>query len=70
MQTQDVAREKQINFRVSEAEAERFERVALHLGIPVAAMIRMLVKREDDAIEARAPQALGLLHTRPKPRRK
>ncbi len=46
MQGHDMAREKQINFRVSREEAERFERVAEHFGLGVSAMIRMLVKRE------------------------
>ena len=50
MQAQDMTREKQINFRVSDEEIERFERVAAHFGIPVAAMVRMLVKREEEAI--------------------
>lgn len=50
MQTQEMAREKQINFRVSEEEARRFERVAEHHGIPVAAMLRMLVKKEERTI--------------------
>lgn len=39
-------RVKQINFKVTEEEAYCFEKVAEFHGIPVAAMIRMLVKRE------------------------
>jgi antitoxin component of RelBE/YafQ-DinJ toxin-antitoxin module len=45
-----MAREKQINFRVSEEEAARFDRVASHYGIALAAMLRMLVKEKYDAL--------------------
>jgi antitoxin component of RelBE/YafQ-DinJ toxin-antitoxin module len=43
-------KKKQINFQVSDEESERFDRVAEHYGIPMAAMIRMLVKEKDEAI--------------------
>lgn len=59
MQTQEMARDRQINFRVSEEEAERFDRLAAHYGLPVAAMIRMLVKEKDEA-RAAAAQGSGL----------
>jgi hypothetical protein len=45
-----VSRTKQINFRVSLDEAARFERVAEHFGLAMAAMIRMLVKEKSDAL--------------------
>jgi hypothetical protein len=45
-------RDKQINFRVSADEAERFDRVAAHYGIALAAMLRMLVKERDDEIQS------------------
>jgi hypothetical protein len=41
-----MTRDKQINFRVSEDEAARFDRVAEHYGLAMAAMIRMLVKEK------------------------
>jgi hypothetical protein len=47
-----MAREKQINFKVTPDEAKRFDRVAAHFGIPLAATIRMLVKEKDDALGA------------------
>jgi len=43
-------REKQINFRVTPEEDARFLRLAQHYGIPVAAMLRMLVKRDADLL--------------------
>jgi hypothetical protein len=55
MQAQEMAREKQINFRVSDEEAARFDLVAEHYGLAVSASIRMLVKREAEQIgDARA----------------
>lgn len=45
-----MKREKLYNFRVSEEEMARFERVARHFGLSMAQMIRMLVKQEADAI--------------------
>jgi antitoxin component of RelBE/YafQ-DinJ toxin-antitoxin module len=49
-----VRRAKQITFRVSEEEHARLERVAAHLGLSVAEAIRVVVKREDAAIQAAA----------------
>lgn len=54
MQIDAMTREKQINFRVSEDEAARFDRVAQHYGIAMAAMLRMLVKAEDEKIQRSA----------------
>jgi antitoxin component of RelBE/YafQ-DinJ toxin-antitoxin module len=45
-----TARAHQQNFRLTKEEKERFERVAKHYGLPIAAMVRMLIKREDDAL--------------------
>jgi hypothetical protein len=53
MQDREMARDKQINFRVSEEEAARFDRVAAHFGLSLAAMLRMLVKEKDDEIRAK-----------------
>jgi hypothetical protein len=41
MHVEEVSRDKQINFRVSEEEAARFEAVASQLGLSLASMIRM-----------------------------
>lgn len=46
-----MTRDKQINFRASEEEAERFDRVAAHYGLPVAATIRMLMKERDETLD-------------------
>lgn len=48
-----ATRDKQINFRVSEDEADRFERVAAHFNLSLAGMLRMLVKAKDDEIAAK-----------------
>jgi len=52
-------RERQLNIRLSEDEAARLDALADHYGINVAAVIRMLAKREADA--------LGLAQGRPAP---
>jgi len=60
MQTAPVAREKLFNMRMSEEEWSRIERLAEHYSLNAAGVLRMLVKREVDALEkerARFPQA-------------
>jgi hypothetical protein len=59
-QAEEMPREKQINFRVSAEEAERFDRVAARYGLPVAATIRMLVKEKEEAHAAAEAQSVGL----------
>ena len=58
MQAQEMARDKQINFRVTEEEAERFDRVAQHLGLSLASMIRSLVKEKDNELHADVVKSL------------
>ena len=53
-------REKQLNIRLSPEEAERLDAVAAHYSLSAAAVLRMLVKREHDGLEA----ALKSLETR------
>jgi predicted DNA binding CopG/RHH family protein len=48
-------REKQLNIRLSDDEAERLERVCSHYGLNGANLFRMLLKREDDALRPVAP---------------
>lgn len=43
-------RERQLNVRLSEAESVRFDAVALHYGLNPQALVRMLVKKEADAL--------------------
>ena len=50
MHTGAVAREKLFNMRLSEEEAARLERLAAHYGLNAAGVIRMLLKREEDAL--------------------
>lgn len=52
-----MPRDRQINLRVSEEEAVRFDRVAAQMGLPVGAMIRTLVRREDEALAPRLTAA-------------
>ena len=54
MQTAPM-RERQLNIRLSDQEAARLDRVAEHYGLNAAGVIRMLVKREHDAIVASTP---------------
>ena len=48
-----IMRERQLNIRLSEEESRRVDFVAEHYGLNVAALLRMLVKREADALAAR-----------------
>jgi hypothetical protein len=45
-----MMRERMFTMRLSEDESRRLDRVAAHYGVNVANPIRMLLKREDDAI--------------------
>lgn len=55
MQTHYVARERLFNIRLSEEEAARLDRLASHYGLNAAGVIRMLLKREDDALPTIVP---------------
>jgi hypothetical protein len=48
-------RDKSLSMRLSPEEWARFEAVAEHYGLPVAFMIRMLVKKEELAIQTTGP---------------
>jgi uncharacterized membrane protein len=49
-------REKTFNMRLTPDEWERFERVAKRHEMTVAAVVRMLMKREDDSYGRLAPE--------------
>ncbi len=46
----DMARDRQFNMRLSEAEAHRLDVVAAHYGLNAANLLRMLEKKEADAL--------------------
>lgn len=46
----------QISLRLSAAEADMFERLAAHHGLPVSALLRMLVSWENLRITPEAPK--------------
>lgn len=50
MQTAAVAREKLFNMRMSAEEWDRLEFLATHYGLNAAGVLRMLIKREVDAL--------------------
>jgi hypothetical protein len=52
VQTEQNMREKLFTIRMTEEERVRAERVAQRHGLNVAGVIRMLLKREDDAARA------------------
>jgi hypothetical protein len=54
MQTEAVARDRLFNMRLSEDESARLDRLAEHYGLNAAGVIRMLLKREDDATAPRS----------------
>ena len=56
MQTADM-RERMFTLRMSEEETARLDRVARHYGLNAAGVVRMLLKREDDALNAAPAQS-------------
>ena len=50
MQNAATMRERMFTMRLSEEESLRLDRVAAHYGVNAANLVRMLLKREDDAI--------------------
>jgi hypothetical protein len=55
MQTDVMPKDKMFKLRLDDVERERLDAVAAHYALNVAGVIRMLVKREADAIAASAP---------------
>ena len=51
MQTVPDVREKLFTIRMNDEETERMEMLARHFGLSAAGVVRMLLKREADAIE-------------------
>ena len=56
MQTPTMGREKLFNMRMSEEEWARAGALAAHYGVNIASMLRMLMKREADALDAAKPK--------------
>lgn len=50
MQTEALAQRKLFAIRLSEEETDRLQALARHYGLTVAGMLRMLTKREADAL--------------------
>ena len=46
----DKARDRLMTIRMSADERARLDALAAHLGVPASNVVRMLVKRESDAI--------------------
>jgi hypothetical protein len=57
MQQEPVAREKLFNMRMSDEEWARLDFLAEHFNLNAAGVLRMLVKREFDAVKASLPVA-------------
>jgi hypothetical protein len=57
MNDSDLVREKQINVRLNPEELERLGRVARHYGLSGPNALRVLLKREDDRLQAEAAAA-------------
>jgi len=55
VQTAPVVQRKMFTIRFSEDELARLELVAKHYGLTAAGVLRMLLKREEDAIRAAVP---------------
>jgi hypothetical protein len=50
MQTATVAKDQNFKMRLDEADRERLDALAAHYALSVAGVIRMLIKRDADAI--------------------
>jgi antitoxin component of RelBE/YafQ-DinJ toxin-antitoxin module len=50
MHAAEMVREKQLNIRLSDDESRRIDLLTKHYGINTAALVRMLLKRESDAL--------------------
>ena len=66
MQT-DGMRERLFNIRMNAEESTRLESLATHYGLSAAGVVRMLLKREADAVGVTLPVAKS---TKAKPRAK
>lgn len=55
MQTADMGREKTFNIRFSEEEWARLEKLCAFHGVNAAAVLRMLMKKEERELDARDP---------------
>jgi hypothetical protein len=55
MKQTELMREKLFNVRMDAAEYARLQALAKHLGLPAANAVRMLIKRECDALKIGAP---------------
>ncbi len=53
----DMARDRQFNMRLSADEAHRLDALAGHYGLNAANLLRMLLKKEADAIGIGTPKA-------------
>lgn len=49
-----ASRLKSFNIRFSQAEFDRLDRIAEHYALSAAAVVRMLLKRETDMLDAQA----------------
>lgn len=64
-------RERQLNIRLSEDEAERLEFVCKHYGLNGANLFRMLLRRAEEAVRAeQAPAAVAPVPSKPSRSRK
>ena len=59
-------REKQVNVRLNPDEHDRAERVAKRYGLTIAYVVRMLLKREHDALFGATPEAPAPEPSRPR----
>jgi len=70
---EESVRERQINLRLSEEEAERLELLSAHYGLNPPNLLRFLLKKESDALRTvaagsppTAPQSPKKKRARPK----
>ncbi len=54
---ESMPKDQTFKLRLDAEDRKRLERVAEHYSLPVASLLRMLVKREDDALAREAAKA-------------
>jgi len=63
-------RERLFTMRMSDEESQRLDALAKHYALNAAGVLRMLVKREYDAVQPRAVSDLEKFITAPMPQKK
>jgi antitoxin component of RelBE/YafQ-DinJ toxin-antitoxin module len=65
-----VAKQDVFRFQVDDEDRARLARLAAHYNLTPSAVVRMLIKRDDDAVNATRQTSASTSESAPKPRKK